>query len=1022
MAEQVEITNVGNNGVASEATLKLLLDAMEKMAKSAGIDPKTVKEKTKQLKEETKNWKEFHETVEEATDAVKENTEAVEKSTYSFSKLGNTLLSSVIAGVGALAGSALGATSELFKSQGAIADFAQHLPIVGRSFAGLGAYLDDSIEALRSLTSSGATFNNSLVMLRMSAAESHMALSDYTNMIRQNSEKLATFGGTATQGATTTKRLFQQLGSTQVELMNMGLSVADINEALINYQYINRAGSRAQQRDTQAQATAAAEYIKQITTLAKLTGQDAKSMQEKMAAQQADIAFQMKLAKLRPEERDKVQQGLAEAMAMAGETGALYFKQQFLGMPPLTRATQLFVATMGESASAIERMQQEAMNTGVTLEQFRSGSVDRLADFVEGSAAAGQRLEDVLAAASGGLEGPAAEISEIFKQQGKDFSMYLDSNGAFLREKFEQDVRAAQNELDQRDKVTSAMNAFQNSINNVKTTILAQLIDSGVFETAGKAIEAFSLLVTKVFTPERIASIGEFFESLNNVLSTFIDNLNDPNFDIGSAVGTLVWDIGAAFKDAIFSGDLTKTITAAAVGMFLAAKVGLLQLVTKGIGSMLFGGGDSQSAGTRGPDASLGKTIGSLGSGIAGLGRGLGRGIQSTLVGIARGIAAFGSMDVAKGIAVLSGGIVAVSGSLAASAYAFKQFADVEWDDMYKAGAALLGIAAPIGILSPLIAKIPPQMLVGAGILSASIAAIAAGVSAGGYLLSLSLPSIAEGLKSFDSVNGENLKQVGLGMLGLGGGILALGAGEILSAAGSFVNWIGSWFGGESPFDKMKRFAELGEPLGIAGPALAAFGRAYLSAISSLNASMLNESVETTLDTLIRILETDEGGLLGGNPPIIDHINSLAEAFANLNTNIPANNPLLQLSSISQNLENIEGIQGLETSITSFNSSLDFSTVDNYTSSIENLKTALEELNEVLAESNDTYLAERLSAGELLQDVGTANRATADKIETLNTTLLEILNTLRENNAIDSNIERNTRVAGMNLGRGIITR
>ena len=193
-------------------------------------------------------------------------------------------------------------------------------------------------------------------------------------------------------------------------------------------------------------------------------------------------------------------------------------------------------------------------------------------------------------------------------------------------------------------------------------------------------------------------------------------------------------------------------------------------------------------------------------------------------------------------------------------------------------------------------------------------------------------------------------------------------------------------------------------------------------AIVMVNASMLNESVETTLDTLIRILETDEGGLLGGNPPIIDHINSLAEAFANLNTNIPANNPLLQLSSISQNLENIEGIQGLETSITSFNSSLDFSTVDNYTSSIENLKTALEELNEVLAESNDTYLAERLSAGELLQDVGTANRATADKIETLNTTLLEILNTLRENNAIDSNIERNTRVAGMNLGRGIITR
>lgn len=1114
MAEQVEITNVGNTGVASEVTLKLLLAAIERMAKSSGADSTATTSKVKSLRQEDlRSIINGTNETKENTKAVSENTEAVETATSRLNALGNMALNGVGSALGVLFRSTVGIGKEFFGTSNSLQAFSYHIPIVGNYLQGMTGYLEDSVQSLRALSGSGASFNNSLVELRVSAAESYMSLNDYTDMVRRNTERLSGFGGTVTQGTFQTRQLFKALGSTQQELMNIGLSFADINESLINYQYLNRAGSRAQQRDINAQAQAAAEYIKQLNTLAKLTGQDVKSMQEKLSAQQADVAFQMKLAQLRPEERDKVQQGLAEAMAMAGETGALYFKQQFLGMPPLTEATALFASTMGESADAIRRMQQEATNTGVSLEQFSAGSVSRLADFVEGSATAGARLEDVLAAASGGLEGPAAAISAIFQEQGKQFSNYLDENQQFNRDKFEQDVRAAQEELAARDNVTTAMNAFESTIASIKTNILAQFVESGVFEAAGKAITAFGNLLSAILTPERLENIRKFFDNITSALEGFGAAIANMSIDeiVVEGLKSIFAGIGDAIAYSWNNAPITTAIVAGLGAAFVALKSGL---IGKLLGSVLGSGGTAAGAAAGGAGRGIG-------AGIAGLGKGIGVGTSSVLKGLATGIRAFANPATIAGLVPFAAGLgivtLAVNGfalALRIAGPALEPFGNMIKSVFEGLKPVLEGFAEVLRGLGNGLESIFNGIAEAFRGFGEGILAIAGGISEvfigfgegfesifNGIADSLrgfgdGVESILNGVSNVVTSIGTSITSVITGVSDSIGNVIAkiteyrtagieattdqierLSAipGSNLEAAArgleqmkvalegfqpGFFDSLGAFFTGGAASEQMTATTANIENLA------AAFSRMNPDQITAASTSvkLMGESLVSfatglaanTGQSFIESIASWFG--TGDNDSVIDKVINMSTAFSNLNgeaiiagaTGVSAIANSLQqfanssiedfefngnfvsqieriadnaanINAAAQSLDTISRIQGIDTVITSFNSSLDFSSIDSYAASIENLKNVLVELNEVLASTNDTWMTERISSGELLQEVGSTNRLTSDKIEILNNTLLEILRIMNQNVEIDTKIERNTRSFGTDISRGIIS-
>lgn len=1111
MAEQVEITNVGNNGVASEVTLKLLLDAIEKMAKNAGLDPKTVKEKTKQLQEETKGIKNIIFSLDDNSEALEDNTEAIKDSTGYMTKFKSMLANSVLISLGAVTGSLTGLTKEVFGSQTSLAAFSQHLPFVGTHLAVMANYLDETVNSFRTLSNVGASFNNSLVDLRRSAAESHMALSEYTDLIRRNSERLASFGGTVTNGTQQTKRLFSALGpDLQQQLMTMGLTVTDINEGLIFFQHITRSGARTQQRDTQAQAIAAAEYIKQLNTLSKLTGQDAASMREKLAAQQSDIAFQMRLAKMSVEERELVQAGLAEAFALQGETGAQYFKQQLLGMPPLTEATRMLVATMPNAAAQLANLARITTGTNMSMSQFNAGSVDRMGDFIEGAARDAQSLESVLAAASAGLDGQGKVMLDIFREQNIDMAKYFDQNGKLNRQMLDQDLKEAAAEADRSDRINRSIQSFQNNISTLRSKIMNALVDSGIFDAAANAIEGFTALFdNKEIYQNILVPLTNFANDIKNIAESFMKDFNAEGFwaAIGKMIGNVVTSdtvsnlfsgiidgIGTAIGSAVSAAwDNSPIITAIVLGfgaVFAAAKIknALVGLLSAG------GGGGGGGGGLSGLGAGLRSLGRGTGLGIASVGRGLGVGLNASLRGLATGLAAFANPATLIGLGAITLAVNGFALALRLAGPSLEQFGNMIKSVFEGAKPLLEGFAEVLrglgdGVGSILEGISTAFIGLGTGIktvlegISTSFVGLGTGIktvldgvsnvvtSIGNGITSV-ITSIANGIgnvigkiteykaagieattaqiERLSAIPGTNLEAAARGIeqmkLALEGfqpgffeslGSFLTNSPEQMTTTTTNIQTLSAAFATMNP----EQISAASNAVKLMGESLVAFakglaantGSSFLESIASWFGSGEEESIVDKVVNMSAAFAALNGeAVIAGSKGVNSIAKSLQNLAASKIKDFEFNGNLIrQIERISKNasgittaaasLQTISQIRGLDTNISSFNSSLDFSVIDNYADSIENLKEALEELNKVLAKSNDTLLTERLSAGELLQDVGVTNRLTSDRIETLNTTLVDILNILTENRDIDTRIERNTRTFGSDISRGTIS-
>ena len=602
MADEIRIENVGGeNGVASEVTLARLVTAMEKMASKGGQDPKSQAAKTqkayndaqeKGVKVSTKH-----------RDAIEDNTDAVKDNTKYLNMMGSGLFKLASASIGAAIGGLKGFADELLTGGDSLSSFAQHIPVVGSTLTMFTGILDRSYQSFQSMATAGADFGYSLADLRSTAADARLPLEDFSAMVSQNTSMMAAFGGTVTSGARTVAGMTDSLGKDMlVQFQAMGLSMEQVNEQMSLSAYLNRAGSRAEVQDRAAQAQAAASLTKNMLTLSKLTGEDIKTQQDKLAQAQMDMAFQMQLAKLDADERAKLNAAMAEAQATGGKVAVDALKAEFLGMPPVTRDLQLFTATQSENAALVSNMLGQALDSSVSLEQFQSGQSDRMANYLEAQVAAAGDLEGILALAAAGGEGIPGEISALFEGQTDKIGKYFTDTGSglvFARDQFIADMEAAKavppddGELNVMGEFLTAVgeakkaitNNFVNPIVGTLTPALTSMTEwfSGFVGEEGtaapfqKALEGFSTYLTETVTPkleEFFTAFGEdpgkaikeaLFGSEDGEKKGLIGSVLEP---IGSALATGIKDgFKAIFTDPEVIGGLVL-----AIGGLFAAK------------------------------------------------------------------------------------------------------------------------------------------------------------------------------------------------------------------------------------------------------------------------------------------------------------------------------------------------------------------------------------------------------------------------------------------------------------------
>lgn len=690
--------------------------------------------------------------------------------------------------------------------------------------------------------SSGVKFAGGLSGLNQAVGESGMSMQEYIGIMTKYSQAFNVLGGRRVPELSKEFRALTNNGS------SLTMTLAQSQEGLMAYADILRMSGRLQKMSDKDIAAGAKSYLESINELSYASG---RAREELMASTRNALSrpeFQAFMATLSDGAKANLEKSITSLAAFGDEMQGKMSSFIEAGMAGGT-------AAMFKNNEALFRLAQQ------------TGQLPQMMKIIE-MAAAGQDVSQAMMDFTAGVENSTIVSSGQMARLAQFDPMFASMSQEFGKLMIEtNNLEAAQTQLAKEAEAAGlSIEAYKEKQEKQSEGFLEANSRMQIAMTGVNS--AFNDLLLKVIYPVLIPGmelLASVVSTLTGVFTTVSDSLSGLFQFMGANEG---WGEGLG--------------AAATVG-------GAAYLGSKAIGAVknrLVGGRGTPGInpldmleGPTPPDIGrlgrLGEGLSGFGKGVGGLGRGVGDSIAGVMGGIAKGFKAFGDPKVLLGIA----GIAGLAGSVWIAGKAFQEFATVSWEDMGKAGTAIVALglaAAAAGNVAPLIA-------IGGAALGTAIAAIGAGLAGAAWMLGGTLPTLAEGIRAFTDIDGANLEKVGFGMLGIGGGLIAIGAGEVANAVGSFVGWIGSLFGAEDPIERLKRFGELGEPLGKAGPALDAFGTAFLNATAKMNAATLNDSVETSMEQIMRILEMDASGTFGGEPPIIGQINSLADAMSNLN-------------------------------------------------------------------------------------------------------------------------------------------
>ena len=434
----VVIDNVGGiRGVASEATLQSLIEAV-KQINGGGAAGNAAGNRTRDL---------HNRSVRNNSAAIDNNTGAVKDNITKLKEFGNQLV---------------------FGDE-RIRDFSDAIfgstNIVSR-FAG---YVDGVIDDFRTLSSVGASFNNSLFDMVTSSANAAMTFDGFTDMIRSNSTELARFAGTVTNGA---KFLGEFSRDIRLGIGNdffaMGMTIQDINEGLVGFMTIESMRTRRSLRNDAATQESATNYIRQLNLLSKLTGKQASALEQDIMAMQTDTKTRNIFAEIE-RTRGVAARQEAEAIYALQKNVLPGFEDALLDLSDGVAQSDIGRA-LENMAPGITAFQQRLAQGGMSLEEYQSGMsqfgsrINEYARSIDGATLDVYRQ-------SGGFVGELARLSD---------SAYQFNQLMLL------DPAAARREQNRRDRLTATLGKFEQAVIAVRRAFLDAFLNSAFVTKLGE--------------------------------------------------------------------------------------------------------------------------------------------------------------------------------------------------------------------------------------------------------------------------------------------------------------------------------------------------------------------------------------------------------------------------------------------------------------------------------------------------------------------------------------------------------
>jgi hypothetical protein len=499
LAEEVEITNVGGaDGVASEATLVSLANSMRRLAEQRGLDPRSTESKL--IDTSNKARKSSIEVIRENRKRLEEQTEEIKESTKSIGILSKSF-GVVTAGIGGLTSIVGSFAKELLLGGDRLSDFSQHVPLVGSILTPFVKYLENSLDAFRDLSVVGASFGNSMIDLRRAALEASMPLDEFTDLVRNNSTVMAALGGNTSSGAIEFARLSKELRTgVGADLMGMGFTITELNEALVNYSDFTNRQIGVDRLNNRNLVQGTAEYLFELDKLARLTGLSRKQLQEQINANQADARIRFARSRMTDKQQLQFDSNLTLA-ASKSQAFSNILADMVDGRPDEELSRGLF------SLSSVFRENAENIKDMDTAE-FLKFSNDLTAEI--------ERL---------GVGFEEAGVLEAMLRDGVFADMFgLQNDLSDLRRLTAADIENARVEQLKRDRITSELAQFEESIRNIRTNIQVQLINSGIFNTLSASIASVASLIN---SPEGMAAIKNAIEDVTAFFNNFAADVAD---------------------------------------------------------------------------------------------------------------------------------------------------------------------------------------------------------------------------------------------------------------------------------------------------------------------------------------------------------------------------------------------------------------------------------------------------------------------------------------------------------------
>ena len=258
---------------------------------------------------------------------------------------------------------------------------------LGQGGEALFKSIDFNAENFRTLSKQGADFGQSLFGLRKAAESANMPILDFVDLVQGNTQTFAKFFGTTQQGIPAIAEMSRNMRQfTRDELSRFGLTMDDTSEYMTTYLELMRASGRAETMTTGQLIAGSQNYAKELVRLSKLTGQSTDELNAQLEQQKQNGVLNAALAKLAPEEQDRLRKLVTALGGAESAAGGLAVDLIAAGTP-ITDISQKLAGTNQALLQTIERaVNDPTASIEDTINSARQASNQFLKDFPQAAA------------------------------------------------------------------------------------------------------------------------------------------------------------------------------------------------------------------------------------------------------------------------------------------------------------------------------------------------------------------------------------------------------------------------------------------------------------------------------------------------------------------------------------------------------------------------------------------------------------------------------------------------------------